>query len=546
MILINRQILILRQPDKLSWITSEINALKLEYHLVISRDDRISLVDLLPSFVCNCLRLYIVSIQFDFKLPPSDRLPGDDAAILAAMALMRMQKLGYQVPSFRKSLLRMVFILEFALSKSKHNYDILLILVRLYTYLGAGSLAMERYSQMNIKNLQHVTLSWVLFTRISTIHPYPVTVSPNGTEELTIDPLNEAISALNWHTNAYGLNLKSIRQLQKNNSWTMQLDALSTKSALQDGFARLSLLVESFHMRRLRYPDGSHTYDDKLLRLPEKTRETRDKTAFPNYEASGQLTFEESLPSPDAPRVETNDRWLADSLRQAKLWNHLCGNENNLDVESFQKLERRSESQDDARTLGEMVLSDFCVFIDCLVIAINDAAKKSTWQGHPLMAASTALQQLAITMDNASETSLDFGRKNKAERLKHPDWSCFHWTFSRLEFCLYFKKMSDYMLDCEKKSGLEYPVPLKGALAKAVLSSKKLARKVWTEATDSRADVARRQFLDTFESITTGKDDIERELAKMANDSVNAQKIRKMLQESWLDAWDGVIRTKVV
>ena len=39
-------------------------------------------------------------------------------------------------------LLRSIAILEYLLSNSPHNYDALLILVRLYMYMGAGSLAM--------------------------------------------------------------------------------------------------------------------------------------------------------------------------------------------------------------------------------------------------------------------------------------------------------------------------------------------------------------------------------------------------------------------
>lgn len=39
--------------------------------------------------------------------------------------------------------------------------------------------------------------------------------------------------------------------------------------------------------------------------IPPRTKDARDRLAFPNYEAHGQLTFEETLPSA-GPTVDTN------------------------------------------------------------------------------------------------------------------------------------------------------------------------------------------------------------------------------------------------
>lgn len=225
--------------------------LKLEYNLVISRDDNTFKNGLLQEFICNCLRLYRLSLKYDLDLPVSDRLPGDDAALLAAMGLIRLYKTRQTYPEHNNALLRSIVVLEHILLRSKHNYDALLILVRLYMFLGTGSLAMERYSRLSIKHLQHATISWVLYTHISTIHPHSVTISrATGGGPITIDPGSDMTQALEWHKSASDLSKKYVTSMQENGQWTMSLDALSTSAHIESGFSKLLLLVETKRIAR--------------------------------------------------------------------------------------------------------------------------------------------------------------------------------------------------------------------------------------------------------------------------------------------------------
>lgn len=288
--------------------------LKLEYNLVISRDDNTFKDGLLQGFICNCLRLYRLSLKYDLNLPVSDRLPGDDAALLAAMGLIRLYKTRQTYPENNTALLRSIVVLEHLLLRSKHNYDALLILVRLYMFLGAGSLAMERYSRLSIKNIQHATISWVLYTHISTIHPHPVNMSwTNGGGQTNIDPASDMMQALEWHKSASRLTKNSVISMQENGQWTMSLDALSTSTHVGSGFSKLLLFVEIKRIARflsitheIQGPDISESFgvivqsfyaDTIKVPIPPRTNDTRDRLAFPNYEAHGQLSFEETLPS---------------------------------------------------------------------------------------------------------------------------------------------------------------------------------------------------------------------------------------------------------
>jgi N-terminal acetyltransferase B complex non-catalytic subunit len=63
-------------------------------------------------------------------------------------------------------------LLEHLIGRSPHNYEALLLLVRIYLLLGAGSLALKTFSKLSVKQMQYETVAHSLLTRISTIHPH--------------------------------------------------------------------------------------------------------------------------------------------------------------------------------------------------------------------------------------------------------------------------------------------------------------------------------------------------------------------------------------
>jgi len=252
-----------------------------------------------------------VSLLFGLELPVTDRRPGDDAAMLAAMGLVRLYKLKDRNSAYNNALLRAILILEFMLLHSKYNYEALLILVRLYMFYGAGSLAMERYSRLSIKHMQHASLSWILYTRISTIHPYPSTIpTVDSKGVMTIDPLEDLFRALKWHQGTQDLNFKLIHTMQDQGQWNMILDTVKFEKDLSSSFSKSLLMAEAKRICRFRapsqnaekHPDSKNYISNRrrllltiIVRIPPQTNDTRDRSAFPNFE--GDLTaFEFILP----------------------------------------------------------------------------------------------------------------------------------------------------------------------------------------------------------------------------------------------------------
>ncbi|KFZ13020.1 hypothetical protein V502_06820 [Pseudogymnoascus sp. VKM F-4520 (FW-2644)] len=131
------------------------------------------------------------------KLLPTDTHPIDDLAIMGAIGLIKLTATPYtrfwaNPVDFEKRhghqrLIQAAALLEFAHSKSAANTQILLLLVKLYSLLGAGSLALRAYNKLNIKQIQGDTLGYIIFDRISSLHPHPVQDEINGTAQ-TLDP----------------------------------------------------------------------------------------------------------------------------------------------------------------------------------------------------------------------------------------------------------------------------------------------------------------------------------------------------------------------
>lgn len=142
----------------------------------------------LDSLAANSLRLYDRDIKYDEStgsyvansLEVTDLYPGDDRLLLAAMCLvkifLRSQEENEALTTAMKAkpLLQAVAVLELGAEHSQANAHFNLLLVRLYSKLGAASLALRAYRRLNIKGVQHDTLSYAFFDRISLLHPLPI------------------------------------------------------------------------------------------------------------------------------------------------------------------------------------------------------------------------------------------------------------------------------------------------------------------------------------------------------------------------------------
>jgi len=159
-----------KQKQRIDRVASAINFQKFVYLLTISPLNTASPTTkkTITAFITGTLKLYVSALSLGSSLLVTDNQYGDDAALLAIMGLIRLYTLS---PNDQSPLYQSVQILETLLQKSKHNYQALLLLVRIYLLLGAIGAAIDIYPRLNIKQIQNDTLSHSVLTRISTLFP---------------------------------------------------------------------------------------------------------------------------------------------------------------------------------------------------------------------------------------------------------------------------------------------------------------------------------------------------------------------------------------
>ncbi|CAG8443083.1 820_t:CDS:10 [Ambispora leptoticha] len=105
-------------------------------------------------------KLYQDSLQYGIDLVDTEDHYGDEFIILGCHAL---------IDEYKK---KAILLLETALLKSKHNFQLQLLLIRLYQILGVYLRPIEIYKTMDIKHIQLDTMSHYIVTRSSSLAFY--------------------------------------------------------------------------------------------------------------------------------------------------------------------------------------------------------------------------------------------------------------------------------------------------------------------------------------------------------------------------------------
>jgi N-terminal acetyltransferase B complex non-catalytic subunit len=243
-----------------------INALKLEYCFVMSSNAAKVSREIVEDFVSRCLKAYREAERPDQSDAPStiESQPSDDLCVLAAMGLVRFS--SSWSPSKQEDipdimLIRAAAILERLIVDSPHNYQGLLLLVRLYLRLGAGSLALKTFSKLSVKQLQFETVAHNLFTRLSTIHPHSAPPL-EGAEYKDFNPQSAFVQALNFYRSA---DLTSKRQRSKGLDYGSYVNiegAIELQKRLRQSICRRMWALSVKQTQRLAGGDPMGRFDD--------------------------------------------------------------------------------------------------------------------------------------------------------------------------------------------------------------------------------------------------------------------------------------------
>ncbi|KAF8928733.1 N-alpha-acetyltransferase 25, NatB auxiliary subunit, partial [Haplosporangium bisporale] len=252
----------------------------------------------ITNIVNKLWKLYEDALPFGKDLEETERQYGDDYAIMAAHLLISLHK---QTKSYFP-LLTAVFMMEHALNASKHNYQLKLVLIRVYELLGAFSCATAIYNTMGIKHVQHDTLSHFITDRAVSFGQFN-------------DALNQLYGAHEIYHSNEAETPEMILQAYKYSTFSKMQEFIEFQSRLENSLQkmiadreliRLELLKEDSVSRAITYLKelelGNLKYDDKFC---ESRIDNRDTSVMLNWNAK------------DTPSVEMLTRPAA---RLGRVW----------------------------------------------------------------------------------------------------------------------------------------------------------------------------------------------------------------------------------
>ncbi|KIW72064.1 hypothetical protein, variant [Phialophora macrospora] len=213
----------------------------------------------------RALKLYQLSIAE----PPSC----PEAALLAALAILQLR---IRDPQHQRVLVA-VIILEIARSRFEDYYILTVLLVRLQGHLGLLSLAMENFTKLSIKNLQWETVGHLILTRISTLHP-----AFNGVTG-DLEPLLAAETGVTVLENADMALVRGIREGLRFNSYSNIYNSVKMRSEMEQSLNKQICAIEERRVSRWRGPGA----DDATILPPTDPSKAlvdkRDYSYMPSY-----------------------------------------------------------------------------------------------------------------------------------------------------------------------------------------------------------------------------------------------------------------------
>lgn len=261
----------------------EINCLEIDYAYIQSQlvnDQQLPLGQkrrLLESFICNCIRLYRVSLSHTAVLPSTSPEPGDGACKLAVQALIL---LGFTTsnPGYRNQALCLI---TYVLSQAKHNFEARLDHVILSLSAGFPLSAWQAFQGLDVKKVLHEKISPFMFTRISTIQPFP---SPQ------LNAYDVIQSALQFYQQA-SLDIPDYQELAlKHGNYAGVADMREFSRRLRCSPTRLLMIYESRRIARLtaipqQNTDDLDEYEDIFAEID------RYKPMIPSHSSLAYVNF---------------------------------------------------------------------------------------------------------------------------------------------------------------------------------------------------------------------------------------------------------------
>ncbi|KAI9363378.1 N-acetyltransferase B complex non catalytic subunit-domain-containing protein [Zopfochytrium polystomum] len=153
--------------DPLESLKRRINFSKIKYYFGFE-----STTDL-DNFVSQMIAAYTNSIPLSKGLEPTERQYGDDFILLGALSLLSKFARSREVNILSEA----ISILEAGLKRSKYNFHMKLLLLKMYHTLGASQRIVDLAGSLDVKHILHDTISYIFADKLEHIAPFDLSLS---------------------------------------------------------------------------------------------------------------------------------------------------------------------------------------------------------------------------------------------------------------------------------------------------------------------------------------------------------------------------------
>jgi N-terminal acetyltransferase B complex non-catalytic subunit len=331
----------------LKWVAVNINALKFEYFLCISKAP-LPEKESLENFVSDCLRMYKLALGINNEC-------GDEACILAVVGLVKLHHFSrdYDLDdgnpasikpdkaspqhafSPKSYLVQALSLLEVLRSNHYHNYSAALLLTLLYQMLGLTALAATAFDSLSVKEIQHDTIGHVFWSRISMHHPFPCKSgltnrasqkpSSNNTTNHSmnhyINPIAGLDAVLYWYDAASDRTVQHMARMLDDVPFDKILEFSEFKQNVENSFSRAIFVLESRRIGRI--INRGTTPDILPSTFVHWVRDNRDFASIPDFEyptTDKFYTFVAPRPTPMVRIHSPNPRELTCTDVAQRYW----------------------------------------------------------------------------------------------------------------------------------------------------------------------------------------------------------------------------------
>ncbi|KAJ7172404.1 actin cytoskeleton organization protein [Mycena filopes] len=227
---------------------------------------------------------YLEGLKLGASLAPTELQPADDLAILAGNAFVNLWK----IDNDEKYLYNAVALLEFALTKSKQSFQTRLMLIRIYRLLGAPAMVLEHYRFLQIKQVEHDTLSHFVLSRASTF-----SLASSG--DLTF--ITECLESSQIYISNMQETGEYISRAFNGEKYSQIPEFIIFEDRLENSLQRDLIKIEHLRMRLTHEAISSDIIDMELIELKfvfERIhRDNRDFEILPDYQPRSSQKFNE-------------------------------------------------------------------------------------------------------------------------------------------------------------------------------------------------------------------------------------------------------------